>query len=103
MLLTLIKGSDRIDRTAFITALGQLIPVTDIDSSENLGNFSERYVVFKSINTRQNIFKNDELKMVDQVFMISEPYKHVKMLYYSMYFYQCLMKIFALLLPIGIV
>ncbi|CAF4923179.1 unnamed protein product, partial [Rotaria sp. Silwood2] len=38
VLLTLIRGSERIDRTAVITALGQITTITDIDSLGNLGD-----------------------------------------------------------------
>lgn len=78
VLLTLIKGDDRIDRMAIINALGQLVPVSDIDSLGTLGNFSEWYVIVNSKDARQDILKNVELTVGEQVFMISEPYKHVK-------------------------
>jgi hypothetical protein len=80
VMLTLIKGDDRIDRTMIIAALGQLISVSDIDSLGNLGKFSEWYVIFNSTKAREDVLKNDELKVGDQVFMINEPYKHVKII-----------------------
>jgi hypothetical protein len=80
VLLTLIKGNDRIDRTGMINALSQIISVSDIDSFGNLGNFSEWYVLFKTKDARELVLKNNELKVNDQIFMISEPYKHVKII-----------------------
>lgn len=80
VLLTLIKGDDRIERTAIIVAIGRLIPVTDIDSLGNLGNFSEWYLILNSTSAREEDLKNDQLQVGDQVFMISEPYKHVKLI-----------------------
>ncbi|CAF3973998.1 unnamed protein product, partial [Rotaria sp. Silwood1] len=78
VLLTLIRGSERIDRTAIITALGQITTITDIDSLGNLGDLSEWYVIFKTKTARLDVLKVPELKIGDQIFFISEPYKHVK-------------------------
>ncbi|CAF1154588.1 unnamed protein product, partial [Didymodactylos carnosus] len=41
VVLGLAGGNDRIDRTALIATIGQIVPVSEIDSIENLGNFSE--------------------------------------------------------------
>jgi len=54
--------------------------VSGINCLGNLGNFSEWYVVFNSTNARQDFLKYEELKVGNQVFMISEPYKHVKII-----------------------
>ncbi|CAM4974747.1 unnamed protein product [Rotaria socialis] len=78
VLLTLIRGSERIDRTAIITALGQITTISDIDSLGNLGDISEWYVIFKTKTAREDVLKVPELKINDQIFLISEPYKHVK-------------------------
>jgi hypothetical protein len=80
VLLTLIKGNDRIDRTGMVNALSQIISVSDIDSFGNLGNFSEWYILFKTTDARELVLKNNELKVNDQIFMISEPYKHIKII-----------------------
>ena len=78
VLLTLIRGNERIDRTAIITALGKITTITDIDSLGNLGDMSEWYVIFKTKIAREDVLKVPELKISDQIFLISEPYKHVK-------------------------
>lgn len=78
VLLTLMRGSERIDRTAIITALGQITTISDIDSLGNLGDLSEWYIIFKTKTAREDVLKIPELKIGDQIFLISEPYKHVK-------------------------
>lgn len=78
VLLTLIKGSEKIDRAALITALAEVTAVTEIDSFGSLGNFQEWYVIFKTPTARGAALRATELKVGDQVFLISEPYKHVK-------------------------
>lgn len=78
--LTLIQGEEKIDRTAIIRALGDLIPVNDVDSLGNLGDYNEWFVICKTSSAREELLKTSELKVGDQVFNISEPYKHVKMI-----------------------
>jgi hypothetical protein len=52
--------------------------VSDNDSLGNLGNYAEWYVILKTMNVRQGLLRMNELAVGDQVFMIGEPYKHVK-------------------------
>ena len=78
--LTLVQGEERIDRTAIIQALGQLIPVTEIDALGNLGDFNEWFVICKSQTTREKLLKTSDLNVGEQMFTISEPYKHVKVI-----------------------
>ncbi|CAF1371458.1 unnamed protein product, partial [Rotaria magnacalcarata] len=61
-----------------ITALGQITTITDIDSLGNLGDLSEWYIIFKTKTAREDVLKTPELKIGDQIILISEPYKHVK-------------------------
>ncbi|CAF5173177.1 unnamed protein product, partial [Rotaria magnacalcarata] len=61
-----------------ITALGQITTITDIDSLGNLGDLSEWYIIFKTKTAREDVLKTPELKIGDQIILISELYKHVK-------------------------
>jgi hypothetical protein len=78
VLLKLVKGDEKINRNAIVTSLSQIIQVSDIDSLGNLGDFTEWYVICKSTTAREELLKKDELVVDEQLFIISEPYKHVK-------------------------
>lgn len=53
VLPTLIKGNNRIDRTVIVNARSQVIYVSDIDLFDNLGNFPEWYVIFKTTRRKR--------------------------------------------------
>ncbi|CAF4750573.1 unnamed protein product, partial [Rotaria magnacalcarata] len=46
--LTLIKGDDRIDRSAIIAAIGKIVPVADLESFGNLGDQNKWFIIFKT-------------------------------------------------------
>lgn len=78
--LTLIQGSEIIDRSAIIQCLSQLIQLDDIDSLGNLGDMNEWFVICKSTQARDQLLNSTELKVNDQIFSIGEPYKNIKLI-----------------------
>ena len=78
--LTLIQGEEKIDRSAIIRALGDLIPVSEIDSLGNIGNFNEWFVILKTCSAREGLLKFHQLAVGNQLFGISEPYQHTKLI-----------------------
>ncbi|CAF1603205.1 unnamed protein product, partial [Didymodactylos carnosus] len=78
VVLGLVGGNDRIDRTALIATIGQIVPVSEIDSIGNLGNFSEWFVMLKTTAAREKVLAFSELKVGDQTFIVGEPYQNVK-------------------------
>ncbi|CAF1624177.1 unnamed protein product, partial [Adineta steineri] len=80
VLLKLVQGEEKIDRNAIVKSLSQIIQASDIDSLGNLGDVTEWYVICKSSTAREELIKKGELIVDEQTFIISEPYKNIKMI-----------------------
>lgn len=78
--LTLVKGDERINRKALIDYIGSIVPVEHIDSFGNIGNASQWYVILKTQASREKLLACDELKVGEQVFLVGEPFKQVKLI-----------------------
>ena len=78
VLLTLLSGGTRIDRKALVQAIGNVVPVSGVDALGNLGSMSEWFVLFKTASSRIQFLGVQELKVLDQLFSVGEPYRKVK-------------------------
>ena len=78
--LTLVNGSNRVDRTAVIGAIGNIVPIDDIESFGNLGDINKWFIIFKTSNSKENFLKLEHIQVNDQKFTIHKPYREVKLI-----------------------
>ncbi|CAM4808816.1 unnamed protein product [Rotaria magnacalcarata] len=78
--LTLIKGDDRIDRSAIIAASGKIVPVADLESFGNLGDQNKWFIVFKTNLSKMKFLELENLIVNEQTFAIHKPYGEVKLI-----------------------
>ncbi|CAF1580880.1 unnamed protein product [Rotaria magnacalcarata] len=78
--LTLIKGDDRIDRSAIIAAIGKIVPVADLESFGNLGDQNKWFIIFKTNLSKMKFLELENLIVNEQTFAIHKPYREVKLI-----------------------
>ncbi|CAF4809900.1 unnamed protein product [Rotaria sp. Silwood2] len=68
--LTLVSGSDRIDRTAIINTISKIVRVNEIESFGNLGDAKKWFILFKTKSSKEKMLQLEHLKVKDQIFSV---------------------------------